>query len=599
MLLPWFLAAASLQLAAAKIWENADDLKKLNMSFDFIVVGGGNAGNVVANRLSENPKYSVLVLEAGGSDAGILAIEAPLLCGLATPFTAQDWNYTTTPQAGLNNRVIQYPRGFVLGGSSSVNYLVYTTGSKEDWDRFAKVSKDDRWSWDALVPYMRKNEKFTQPVDHHNITGQINPKVHGFNGINSVSLSGLPTEIDSKVISSLGGEFPFNLDMNSGNHLGVGWTQITSLNGSRSSSSTSYLAPKYVNRPNLQVLLHAQVSRVLPTAPGAPTDFRTVEFRDGKGAFCRISTLTAKKEVVLSAGSVGTPSIMMHSGIGDSSALNKLGIKPLVNLPGVGRNLSDHALLIMAWSVDDSANTYDPIFQNSTVFAEAVAQWQTTRTGRLTQTIVPQIGWARIPQSVSSALFGNGSIPDPAAGPNTAHYEIVFSNGVVGPPPAPGKYFGITVAVTSPASRGSVTINSADPFAAPLINPNFMGDKVDLVIMREAVKAAMRFSAKPALKGYVQAAGAPVQFGSNAPTDEAIDEFIRANTATVFHPVGTAAVSPVGAKWGVLDPNLRVKGLKGLRVVDLSVLPYIISAHTQAPAYIVGERGADMIKADW
>ncbi|KAJ7049707.1 GMC oxidoreductase-domain-containing protein, partial [Mycena amicta] len=175
--------------ARAAIWENVSDLENLNKKFDFIVVGGGNAGNVVANRLSENPKHSVLVLEAGGSDAGILALEAPLLCITATPDTAQDWNYTTTPQVGLNNRAVSYPRGYVLGGSSAVNYMVFTRGSKEDFDRFARVADDQRWSWDALIPYMRKSERFTPPADHHNTTGQFNPAVHGFNGINSVTLN--------------------------------------------------------------------------------------------------------------------------------------------------------------------------------------------------------------------------------------------------------------------------------------------------------------------------------------------------------------------------------------------------------------------------
>ncbi|KAJ7049724.1 aryl-alcohol-oxidase from pleurotus Eryingii [Mycena amicta] len=554
----------------AAIWETVADLEKLNTKFDFIVVGGGTAGNVVANRLSENPTHSVLVLEAGGSNAGILAIEAPLLCITATPDTAQDWNYTTTPQVGLNNRPIAYPRGHVLGGSSSVNYLIYTRGSKEDFDRFARVANDQRWSWDALIPYILKNEIFTPPVDHHNTAGQFNPLVHGFSGINSVTLNGFPTEIDSKVIQTTktDSEFPFNLDMNSGFPLGVGWTQMTALNGARSSSATSYLAPKFVARPNLQ----------------------------GAKAFAgKTFSLTANNEVILSAGSVNTPNILLHSGIGNSSTLTALGIKPLHNLPSVGQNLTDHALLPMAWTVNSINGTFDPIFQNPAATVAAIQQWNTTRTGRLVDDIIAQIGWLRVPNN--SSIFK--SFPDPAAGPNTAHYELLFSNGYAGAPPAPGNYMGISLAVVSPAARGSITINSNDPLAAPLINPNILGTEIDLFFMRYALRSAFRFAASHALAGYIS--GPPFGLPANIDnvSDDDLNTFIRASTGSVFHPVGTAGVSPVGANYGVVDPDLTVKGLKGLRIVDLSVMPLIPAAHTQAAAYIIGERGADMIKESW
>ncbi|KAF7357765.1 Alcohol oxidase [Mycena venus] len=544
------------------IYENVAELEKLNMQFDFIVVGGKR------DRWKRRCKLPFGERQTFGFSAGSRWLV------IATPNTPWDWNYTTTPQVGLNGRTVAFPRGFVLGGSSSVNYMVYTRGSKEDFDRFALIADDERWSWDNLIPYMKKNEQFTQPADHHNTTGQFNPAVHGFNGINSVTLSGFPSPIDDRVIETTQelAEFPFNLDMNSGDPIGVGWGQMTVKDGSRSSSATSYLAPQFVSRPNLHVLLHARVTRVLPTASN---DFRTVEFvQDLKG---KRMTLSAKKEIVLSAGSVGTPTILMYSGIGNSSALQSLGIKPLHNLPSVGQNLTDHSLLPLGWLVD-STDTFDTEARNTT------ALWSTTR-----QRISDGSGFpTTLPYSSASR--------DPSAGPNTAHYEHLYSNGFLGTTPPTGNYLGITSAVVSPASRGSITLNTSDPLAPPLINPNLLASEFDIFIMRYAVRSALRFAASKPWADYVIAPPVGV---NNTSTDDELDDYIRQNAGSVFHPVGTASVSPVGAKFGVVDPDLSVKGLTGLRVVDLSVMNRIPAAHSQAAAYIIGERGADMIKETW
>ncbi|KAJ7878659.1 aryl alcohol oxidase [Mycena leptocephala] len=323
--------ALGIQLCTGIILDDIVDLERLKLKFDFIIVGGGTAGSVIANRLSENPNYSILVLEAGGSNADVLNVMVPFFCPRATPNTPQDWNYTTTPQVALNNVFIAYTRGFGLGGSSSVNYMVYARGSKEDYDRWAKVTRDDGWSWDNLVQYMRKNERFSPPADHHNTTGQFNPAVHGFRGINS---------------------YPFNLDTNSGYPLGIGWVQATIKNGARSSSATSYLTPQFATRHNLHVLLHARVTRVLPTTSST---FRTVEFvQDLNG---KRFTLTAGRELILSAGSIGTPNILLHSGIGNSSTLTSLGIKSLHNLPSVGQNFSDHPLTFLSFLVTADVST--------------------------------------------------------------------------------------------------------------------------------------------------------------------------------------------------------------------------------------------------
>ncbi|KAJ7249687.1 aryl-alcohol-oxidase from pleurotus Eryingii [Mycena rebaudengoi] len=547
------VSALGTTLCSGAIVENAAALARLNLKFDFN--RRGTAGNVVANRLSENRDNSVLVLEAGGSNADVLDIIVPFYCPDATPNTTQDWNYKTIPQAALNGRSIPYPRGFVLGGSSSVNYMIYTRGSKEDFDRMARASGDQGWSWDSLIPYMRKNERIGVPPDHHNTTGQFDPAVHGFNGINTISLAGFPNDIDSQFIQTTDelAEFPFNLDMNSGYQLGVGWLQSTIKDGSRSSSATSYLAPQFLNRPNLHVLLNARVTRILPTGADA---FRTVEFVQDIKDRQRFA-VTAKKEVILSAGTIGAPNILLHSGIGNSSALSSLGIKPVRNLPSVGQNLSDHILL----------------------------------GGPLVDNPGSQIGWLRVPEN--SSIFDR--LPDPAAGPNTAHFELIFSAGIIGPAPLTGNYLSITSVVVSPTARGSVTLNSSDPLAPPLMDPNLLGSEVDMFIMREAIKSSLRFAAAPAWTDYIIS---PISYNSSS-TDEELDAYIHANAGPGFHPTGTAGMSPKREKYEVVDPDLWVKGLIGLQVVDLSILPFIPAAHTQAAAYIIAERAADLIQMAW
>ncbi|KAJ6626954.1 aryl-alcohol oxidase-like protein [Mycena sp. CBHHK59/15] len=575
-------------LGLCKLYENVADLP--GPQYDFVVVGGGTAGNVVANRLTENPEVSVLVLEAGVSNEGVLDSEVPfLLGGLLTSTNPYSWNYTTTPQSGLNDRVLGYLRGHLLGGCSAHNGMVYTRGAADDFNRYANLTGDKGWSWDQLFPYFLKNEKWSPPADGHNTQGQFNPALHGTDGPISVSLTGFPWSVFEhhaiQTTKELPDEFPFNLDMNSGQPLGVGWLQSTIGGGERSMSATGYLAPEFIQRPNLHVLLHAQVSKLVNVTQqsGKPT-FGGVQFLYGTSLF----VVKASKEIIISAGAIGTPQILLNSGIGDHNALEALGIPTVLDLPSVGQNASDHSYFEMGWSVN-SNQTLESITQNATRFAEALEQWNMSRTGPFVDSGLTQAAWLRL--AADSPAFDVHA--DPSAGPGAPHLELLLSPG--GMQGAPGHFVTFTVAMVSPVSRGSVTLSSSDPFAPPLIDPGLLTSDFDVIALSEGVKLAQRFVSAPVWRNYL---GAPtVDLAGMSPAE--LEANLRDNALAGSHIVGTASMSPRGARYGVVDPDLKVKGVVGLSVIDASVLPRVPGAHTQAATYVVAERGADLVKQRW
>ncbi|KAG6808584.1 hypothetical protein H0H92_003645 [Tricholoma furcatifolium] len=297
--------------------------------------------------------------------------------------------------------------------------------------------------------------------------------------------------------------------------------------------------------------------------------------------------VTARKELILSAGSIGTPHILMNSGIGDASALSLLGIEPLVNLPSVGKNFSDHPFLLNPWLVNAS-DTFDQ-FRNAPLAEEALRQWNETRTGAFTVSFSNQLGWKRLPHN--SSIFEK-------SGPHAPHFELFFMNGILFPPiPATGDYMQVGISVLCPLSRGSVMLNSSNPFDPPLIDPNFLSSEFDVFVFREGIRSARRFLSAPTWDNFI------ISATTNATSDAELDEYIRNITTTIYHPVGTAAMSPRGANYGVVDPDLRVKGVVGLRVIDASVLvkmlPVVPAGHTQATVYVLAERASDLIKEFW
>ncbi|KAK1235690.1 hypothetical protein PQX77_001061 [Marasmius sp. AFHP31] len=488
----------------------------------------------------------------------------PGLCN-STIGSEIDWYYIA--QGGpVVNRDIVVPRGFVLGGSSSINCMIYTRGTRDDWDRYADVTGDEGWSWDSIQPYIRKNEHFTPPVDGHNTTGEFDLAVHGFNGINSVTLSGFRHQVNTRVIQASksmanDSDYRFILDMNSGDHLGVGFGQSTVFNGSRSSSATSYLGEQFINRPNLSVLLHAHVTHILPINPGGDLlSSKSVEFSQDFGD--TVHVLNASKEVILSAGSIASPQILMNSGIGDTSTLEPLGIKTLLHSPSVGRNLSEHAIVVVPWAVT-ATDTQSEAIRNKTLAEEQLRQWNETRTGPLADGPGWDIGWIRL--SDNASVFER--FKDPSAGPNTGHLEMEFVNdghGAIIEDPLPN-LVGSNPILMCPTSRGLVTLNTSNPFDHPIINFNFLDSEFDLFALREGIRSVRRFMTSPMFDGFI--VSTPV----NMTTDEELEEYIKAKVTGALHPVGTVMMTAKGSDWGVVDPDLRVKGVEGLRVVDSSI----------------------------
>ncbi|KAJ6549907.1 aryl-alcohol-oxidase from pleurotus Eryingii, partial [Mycena capillaripes] len=569
----------------------------------------GAGGALVANRLTENPAFNVLLLEASPSSVRFLRVNH-LLMGFSpeglidyiVPFflifaqrtnTPRDWNYTTPPQNGLNDRVLPYPRGRILGGCTSMNGMAYARGSKADWDRYTRVSGDPGWGWDAIQPYIRKNEHWIPPTDKHNETGQFNPAVHGFHGINPVSLSGFPTAmmIDARVeqvTQELPDFFPFNLDYNSGSLTGVSYVQSTIKHEKRSSSFTSYLGPEFIGRRNLHVLINAQVTRIIQTSE-SPKTFLTVEFTQTRAGPRYWKTAT--KEVILSAGTLETPKLLLNSGIGELTALKNVGIQARVDLPDVGKNMSAHVGAGLRYLVNGT-DTFDDIIRNSTLRQILLDQWNMTNGGGpLGLNYGNHFVFTRLPSN--STILGIHS--DPAAGPDSPHIQGLVENGNINPPPDGHSITQVATLVT-PTSRGSIKLNTTDPFDQPLIEFGSLMTDFDITALREGLKTALKFMGAHAWQGYVLE---PLTNITDTTSNADLDAFARQNASPNGHITGTASMSSRGAEYGVVDPDLLVKGVKHLRVVDASVMPYVPAANTHVPVYIFAERASDLIKAKW
>lgn len=524
-------------------------------AYDYIVVGGGSAGCVLANRLSEDPRNRVLLLEAGGKDDYLwIRIPVGYLYCMGNPRT--DWCFRTGPETFLNGRELNYPRGRVIGGSSSINGMIYIRGQAQDYDGWRQAGNIG-WGWDDVLPFFMKAE------DH--VAGPS--AAHGSGGELRVERQRLRWDL-LEAFRAAASQYgvPETQDFNTGDNEGSGFFDVTQRRGRRWSAADAFLRP-VAKRPNLRI------------ETGAIVDHVVIEQRRAMGvAFLsngRRFVAKAQGEVLLASGAIGSPVLLQRSGIADAEKLRAVGIEPVHHLPGVGENLQDHLQIRCAYRVED-VPTLNILAGSWPGKARIGLEYLLKRAG---------------PMSMAPSQLGLFLRSNPRfATPNLEYHVQPLSLAAFGGGLDPFPAFTASVCNLRPQSRGSVWIGSPDHAEPPRIQPNYLSAPEDLQTAIQAVKITRAIIAQPALARYC-----PVEFrpGAECESDEQLAEAIGNISTSIFHPVGTAAMGVDDR--AVVDPQLRVHGIAGLRVIDASIMPRITSGNTNAPTMMIAEKGAAMI----
>ena len=537
--------------------------------FDYIIVGGGSAGCVLASRLSEDPAIRVALIEAGPPDSSVL-IHCPAGLAAMAKFELNGWGYGTVPQPGLNGRRGYQPRGKVLGGSSSINAMIYARGHASDYDNWA-AQGNPGWSFADVLPYFKRAE--------HNERGA--DAWHGQGGpLNVMDLRSPNPFLPAFIEAGVQAGYPHNRDFNGPAQEGVGAYQVTHRNGERCSAAKAYLSP-HLDRPNLQLITNALTTRIVTDIEdGGTARAVAVEYRGnaGRGPL-QILRLKEGGEVVSSAGAFGSPQLLMLSGIGPARHLDELGVRVVHDLPGVGENLHDHVDVVIVVNAPKVRDLFGISLTGMARTVRGIFEWRRQRSGMLTTNFAEAGGFIRsTPEEAIPDLqlhFVVGKLVDHGR-------KTVFGHG-----------YSCHVCLLRPKSRGTLRLASTDPQVAPLIDPAFLQDADDTVRLVRGFKVMRRLLQQPALARH---GGTESASSAQAQSDAQIEQFIRNHADTIYHPVGTCRMGP--GPMDVVDARLRVHGVAGLRVVDASVMPSVVGGNTNAPVIMMAEKAVDMMRED-